>query len=797
MKYDHKSIEQKWQERWEKDKRYAVSIENAKNPFYNLVMFPYPSGFALHLGHWYNYSGVDVYGRFLRLTGHDVFQPMGYDAFGLPAENFAIKTGTPPKESIATNTKTMEKQIRAMGGIFQWDQQINTSLPEYYRWTQWIFLQMYKRGLAEKRKAPVNWCSGCNTVLANEQVLSGACERCSTVVEQRDLEQWFWKITEYSERLLAGLDTLDWPEKTKHLQKQWIGKSNGAKITFAVENSDACIEVFTTRPDTLFGASYMVLSPEHHLVEHLTTSEQKDAVRIYQEEARLKNEITRLDLTREKTGVFTGAYAINPINDTKIPVWIADYVLVSYGTGAIMAVPAHDERDWEFAKKFDLSILEVITSPHTVQEQAYTGEGILCNSGKYNGLKKTEGGREIIAELEQQKKGCLTTTYRLKDWLISRQRYWGAPIPVVYCKDCGIVPVPENELPVRLPEKLTNYKPEGKAPLAEVEDFVTTTCPTCGKKATRETDTMDTFVCSSWYWLRYLDPQNADAPFPSSQEVLKKWLPVDMYIGGIEHACMHLLYARFVNMMLFDSGFVPNEEPFARLRHQGLITKDGAKMSKSKGNVVNPDAFVEKYGADVFRAYLLFMGPFEEGGDFSDRGIIGVKRFLDKVWLFCTEPISTGEEIPVNQLHKAIAGTKDDYANLRFNTALAKMMECMNVYTGKKVADHKGFCKALLILLAPLTPHITEELWENLGFAGSVHEQTWPEYDPSLLTATSYQLVIQVNGKMRATIEVTKGTVQSEVEKIALAHEKTQQFLEGREPKKIIYVPEKLVNVVG
>lgn len=814
---DYARIEKKWQQWWQEKHVYDIDLTKARKPFYNLVMFPYPSGEALHIGHWYNYGGIDTYGRFLKMQGYDVFQPMGFDAFGLPAENFAIKHGVPPAESTEKNIKKMREQIKALGGMFHWEYEVNTSHPQYYRWTQWLFLHMYKKGLARQKQAPVNWCPACQTVLANEQVINGCCERCKSEVIQKDLKQWFWQITEYASRLLQGLEQLDWPETTKHLQEQWIGEKQGIEITYTIEGSAKKVVVFTTRPDTNFGATFIVIAPEHPLVSLITKQEHRVAVQVYQQKARKKNEQERLDVSREKTGVFTGSYAINDLTGYRMPVYVADYALMQFGTGAVVGVPGHDKRDWEFATKFGLDIKRVVVDasgydgPIDSLEKVFEDEGEMVNSSFLNGLHPHQAIPRIMDYLEEQGMGKRVTTYRLKDWLISRQRYWGAPIPIIYCQHCGTVPVPEKDLPVLLPPKLRDYKPKGKSPLRDVPEFVTTVCPVCGEKAERETDTMDTFVCSSWYWMRYLDSQNKKEPFTHNKKFLAHWLPVHMYLGGIEHACLHLLYARFVNMVLFDFEYIPNQEPFAKLRHQGLIIKDGAKMSKSKGNVVNPDEFVEQYGSDVFRMYLLFMGPYEEGGDFSDRGIVGIKRFLEKVEKLIqkiqpTSPASQKKKNPQLQspqfslVHKTIQQCGEDFSNLRFNTVIAKLMEYSNWWLEKfstfSLQENQAIAEILLKLLAPLAPHTTEELWHQIGHQDSIHTQAWPTYDPALIQEEVFSLVIQINGKIRAQVPVKKGSVKAEMETIALQQPRIKELIQGKEIKKVIIVPDRLVNIV-
>ncbi|MEK9132192.1 MAG: leucine--tRNA ligase, partial [Patescibacteria group bacterium] len=663
MKYEARGIEQKWQAAWEKSEIYVTDLISDKPKFYNLVMFPYPSGDKLHIGHWYNFAPADSFGRYMRMKGCNVLTPMGYDSFGLPAENYAILHGIHPKKSIATNIATMQRQLKEMGAMYDWTKEVITSEPEYYKWTQWMFLQLYKKGLAYHKNAPVNWCPSCQTVLANEQVQDGTCDRCHSQVTKKDLTQWFLNIKKYGERLL-DFGGLDWPEKTKMMQEHWIGRSEGSEIDFElmldgesdVRETGDKITVFTTRIDTLFGCTYVVIAPEHPLLSKITTKKQKELVNEYIESARRKNDIERSSEEREKTGVFTGGYAVNPANGQKVPVYVADYVLASYGTGATMAVPAHDTRDWAFAKKYKLPIKTVIKArTGSVKEnEAFTDFGLLVDSGDFTDLTSEEARINITKELDGKQSGRFVVSYKLRDWLISRQRYWGAPIPIIYCPNCGEVPVPEEDLPVVLPDDV-DFEPkgDGKSPLASNAEFVKTKCPRCRAKATREVDTMDTFMCSSWYFLRYVDSKNSKQPF--DKKIVKKWLPVDMYVGGPEHACMHLLYARFLTKALYDAGHIHFDEPFTRLVHQGMITKDGAKMSKSKGNVVSPDAFVEKYGSDVFRMYLMFMGPFTHGGDWNDKGITGIARFADRVWnLIIREHAEKDTEEMQRRLHCTI-----------------------------------------------------------------------------------------------------------------------------------------------
>jgi len=814
MQYPFKEIEKKWQSYWEASKLYETDLSKTDKKLYVLVMFLYPSGDRLHIGHWYNYGPTDTWARYKRMQGYNVFEPIGYDAFGLPAENYAIKKGIHPAISTAENIRNIREQLKAIGAMYDWSKEINTSSPEYYKWTQWIFLQLYKNGLAYRKKAPVNWCPSCQTVLANEQVIDGRCERCDSEVTRRDLEQWFFKITAYADRLLEGHDRIQWPEKTIIMQKNWIGRSEGALITFQVADSDLTFDVFTTRPDTLFGVTYMVLAPEHPLVEKITTPEQRDEVARYVEFARKESEIERTSTEKEKTGVFTGAYAVNPINNEKIPIWIADYVLLSYGTGAIMAVPGHDQRDFEFAKKFNLPIRIVISPDPNVSdyplEQAYTEKGYMVNSGPFNGLTSEEGGKKVTEYLERIGKGKFHVAYKLRDWLISRQRYWGAPIPIIYCSDCGEVPVPEEDLPVELPMEV-KFTGKGESPLATVPDFVNTQCPKCGKPARREVDTMDTFVCSSWYFLRYLTPHLDTAPW--DRDLADKWLPVDQYVGGAEHAVMHLLYARFITKVMYDLGYIGFDEPFQRLFHQGVITNKGAKMSKSRGNVVNPDQFIEKYGSDVFRMYLMFMGSYEEGGDWSDEGITGIHRFINRIWRFVHDyvqnPAKGGEEEKAQKLerirHYTIKEVTQDLERFHFNTAISRLMEFFNALSSyrnelpiekqnKSIMDR--CLETFILLLAPFAPHFGEEIWEKLGKKPSIFNASWPNYDEKMLKQDKISIVIQVNGKLRDQVVVDADAEENQIFELAQNAPKAKKYLQGKEIIKRIYVPRKLVNFV-
>ena len=804
--YDASTIEKKWQKKWAQTEIYKIDILDSTKPrFFNLVMFPYPSGDKLHVGHWYNFAPADSYGRYKRLNGYRVFQPFGYDSFGLPAENYAIKKGIHPQISIAENTTYMRKQISEMGAMYDFSKEVNTSTPEYYKWTQWIFLQLYKKGLAYRKNAPVNWCPSCQTVLANEQVQDGICERCKSVVTKKDLTQWFFRIRDYAERLLQH-EGLDWPEKTKLMQQHWIGKSTGSEIKFDIvdENGQAIesigsekITVFTTRIDTLYGVTYVVLAPEHDLVDKLTTAENKKSVADYIELTRRTNDIERAAADRPKTGVFTGSYAVNPVNGVKIPIWIGDYVLISYGTGAVMAVPAHDERDFAFAKKYNLEIKEVIAAPQGIEadeNKAFTEDGILINSDIFTGLSSEVARGKITEHLEKNGQAKLTINYKLRDWLLSRQRYWGAPIPVIYCDKCGELPVPEDQLPVELPYGVDfTPKGDGKSPLNTVPEFVNTTCYKCGSHATREVDTMDTFVDSSWYFLRYPSVGINDKPF--DPDLTKKWLPVDMYVGGPEHACMHLLYARFINKALFDLGFIDFDEPFKKLVHQGMITKDGAKMSKSKGNVVSPDSFVEKYGSDTLRMYLMFMGPYSEGGDWNDNGIKGVARFVERFYSLISEESEVKDKKTLDRIvHKSIKKITDGMEKMQFNTSIATLMEFVN--NASKTGIDLENKKLMTVLISPFAPHLAEELWETLGEKYTIFDAKWPIFDETKLEEEEITLPVQINGKLRGQIKVAVEATKEEILSQAKLEENVSKHLVGKTVTKEIYVPKRMVNLV-
>ncbi len=797
-------IEKKWQKKWNETHLYDYNPASTRPKQYILEMFSYPSGAKLHMGHWYNYSLTDTYARFMRMQGYNVFHPMGFDAFGLPAENYAIKTGIHPSDSTLSNIATMEEQLKAIGATFDWNYELKTCVPEYYKWTQWCFLQLYKKGLAYRKAAPVNWCPSCNTVLANEQVQDGTCERCHTTVTKKHLTQWFFKITEYAEQLLKGLDGIDWPEKTKLMQRNWIGKSTGSELMFSMEDGRG-FNVFTTRADTLHGCTYVVFSPEHELVSKITTDEYKKKVDEYREYAARATEIDRLSTTREKTGVFTGSYAINPINGRRVPVWIADYVLSSYGTGIVMAVPAHDERDFAFANRYGLPIERVIhaKTKDTNDSLPFVEYGILENSGEFDGQTSDQAKESITEALRNMGNGEFKINYRLRDWLISRQRYWGAPIPMVYCEHCGEVPVPEKDLPVELPYDV-NFTPDGISPLAKKENFVNTTCPKCGGPARRDVDTMDTFVCSSWYYLRYPDSKNDKEAF--SREIMDKLLPVDKYVGGPEHACMHLLYARFFTKAFHDMGYLGFDEPFLSLVHQGMILgPDGEKMSKNRGNVISPDTYVSQYGSDTLRMYLGFGFNYIEGGPWNDNGIKSVFKFLERVerLAFKVKNASggTGHADPDANyaLHYAIKNISADIPAFSFNTAIARLMELVNAlykYTegtfDARFAQHA--VKQLVLLLAPFAPHFCEELWEALGEPYSVFNQPFPAFDEKALVRNTVNMALQINGKVKTNFDMPAGATKEETEKFALAN--FDKYLAGQQPKKIIVIPGRIVNIV-
>ena len=798
-RYEFSQIEKKWRAEWEKN---PINKEDDKKPkYYCLDMFPYPSGTGLHVGHWRGYVLSDVISRYKVLQGYQVLHPMGWDAFGLPAENFAIKNNIHPSIATASNIANVKRQLHDISAIYDWDREVNTTDPNYYKWTQWIFVQMFKKGLAYEKEMPLNWCPSCKCVLANEEATNGVCERCGATVTKKNLRQWMLKITAYAERLLEDLNKLDWPEKVKKMQSDWIGKSYGAEVEFAVKDTDEKITVYTTRPDTLYGATFMVLSPEHELVKKITTDEQKEEMEKYCFLASTKSSVDRVT-DKEKTGVFTGRYGINPLNGALTPIWVSDYVLADYGTGAIMCVPAHDQRDFEFAKKFDLPIIQVIKEEGKEDgelTEAYTGDGIMINSGDWNGMKASEAKAKAPLYLEEKGIGKKTVNYKLRDWVFSRQRYWGEPIPIVHCPHCGAVPVPEDQLPVVLPN-VESYKPTdtGESPLADIDEWVNTKCPCCGADAKRETNTMPQWAGSSWYFLRYVDPHNNEAL--ASKEALEKWAPVDMYVGGIEHAVLHLLYARFYTKVLYDIGAVSFDEPFLKLFNQGMITKDGNKMSKSKGNVVSPDVLVEKYGCDSLRMYELFVGPPELDSEWDDSGIDGVFRYLNKVWKFVAgykdKTVAATKEMEFAK-NKMIYEITTRLEALTMNTVVSGFME----YTNKMIdvaknADgiDKESLEALVRLLAPFTPHIAEEMWRELGHDTTVFEAGWPEYDESKLVVSTVELPVQINGKVKDSIEIDKDEAKDVV--LEKAKELLGGKLEGKTIVKEIYVPGRIINFV-
>lgn len=800
-----KCIEQSSREKWNDEKIAAFDEARMDKKFYVMDMFSYPSGSKLHLGHWFNFGLVDSYARFKKMQGYNVFQPMGFDAFGLPAENFAIKTGTHPKDSTMKNIEFMRKQLIEMGGMFDWSNEVVTCEPEYYKWTQWIFSILYKRGLAYKKEAPANWCPSCKTVLAREQVSQGKCERCGTDVQLKKMNQWFLKITNYAEELLECLDELDWPEKTKAMQRSWIGKSEGAFVLFQNDEVGE-LEVFTTRPDTIFGVTYIVMAPDHDLVSSITAPKFEKQVAEYVKKTEKFTEIERQSTTHEKTGVFTGSYAINPVNGKRIPIWISDYVLVNYGTGIVMAVPAHDDRDFKFAKKYGLERIEVIESGGIKKEGAYTGNGTMINSEFLNGISVDEAKDVIIKYMEDNNIGGRKTTYRLRDWLISRQRYWGSPIPIVYCEDCGEVLVPDEQLPVYLPYEV-DFRPNGESPLARCEDFINTTCPCCGKPAKREVDTMDTFMCSSWYMFRYPDSKNKDKAF--DPYIINKMLPVDKYVGGAEHSCMHLIYARFITKVLRDAGYIDFDEPFKSLIHQGIILgSDGQKMSKSKGNTVSPDEYIDMYGSDVFRTYLMSGFNYFEGGPWSDKGIVAIKRYYDRVdacfeKYFSIEKFTdfSGEEekkleiILNNTIEKVSYGLE----NFQFNTSIARMMELFNairIYlnTGRNSEILKDVMEKAIKLIAPEAPHISEYYWERFGGTSSIFKQTWPKADEKIIKNANIKIPVQINSKNIVVIDVEKDITEEQMKKVAMEHINAR--INGRKIMKVIFVPNKIINFV-
>ncbi len=811
-RYNPPEIERKWQDRWEADELYRTPDEDPRPKWYALTMFPYTSG-DLHVGHWYAMAPSDVQARYKRMRGYNVLFPMGFDSFGLPAENAAIKLQTHPYVWTARNIENMRRQLKSMGAIFDWSREVVTSDPEYYKWTQWWFLQLYKNDLAYRALAPANWCPSCQTVLANEQVLpDGTCERCHTPVTRRNLAQWFFRITRYADDLL-DFSEVEWPERIATMQRNWIGRSEGTMIAFGLESPEVDndqVRVFTTRPDTIFGVTFMVMAPEHPLVPHITTPEHRAEVDEYIERTRRATEIERLSTEREKTGVFTGAYCTNLLNGEKVPILIADYVLLTYGTGIVMGVPAHDQRDFEFAQKYSIPIRVVIAPPDWKGEpltEACVGAGVMVNSGPFDGLPNEDGKAAVTKHLQERGWGGPTVNYRIRDWLLSRQRYWGAPIPIIHCEKHGEVPVPEKDLPVLLPQD-AEFKPTGESPLARHEGFVNVACPICGEPSRRETDTMDTFVCSSWYMYRYADPHNREQVV--SPELAHKWLPVDQYTGGAEHAVMHLLYSRFFARAARDLGVVDFREPFTRLFNQGTIIAGKAKMSKSRGNVVAPDDYVSRQGADAVRVYLMFIGPWDQGGEWDDSGLAGISRWLNRVWNLVLSPTETTRRADASQVrelrrltHKTIRRVTEDVERFRFNTMVAALMEYTNYLARLKESgpvDEAGWQEAmtsLMLLVAPSAPHVAEELWQRTGNAYSIHNQRWPEWDAELAAEEEITLVVQVNGKVRDRILVPADVSEERAKELALSSAKVQPYVAGKSVAKVVYVPGRLVNVVA
>lgn len=802
VNYNHQEIEKKWQKYWLENKTFKTEDNLGQKKFYALDMFPYPSGAGLHVGNPEGYTATDIISRYKRMQGYNVLHPMGWDAFGLPAEQYALDTGNSPAEFTKRNIQTFKRQIQELGFSYDWDREVSTTDPEYYKWTQWIFIQLYKKGLAYVDEIPVNWCEALGTVLSNEEVVDGVSERGGHPVVRRPMKQWVLKITEYADRLLEDLETLDWPESIKDMQRNWIGRSEGAKVTFNVETINETIEVFTTRPDTIYGATFLVLSPEHSLVNQITTPEFKDQVKKYQDAAAKKSDLERTDLAKEKTGVFTGAYAIHPLSGERVPVWIADYVLSTYGTGAVMAVPGHDERDHEFAETFNLPVQYVIEGELT--NGVFTGDGPHIHSDALNGMNNSEAISKAIEILEAKGHGEKKVNYKLRDWLFSRQRYWGEPIPIIHWEDGSITTVPENELPLLLP-KTDEIKPSGtgESPLANIDEFVNVTDPETGMKGRRETNTMPQWAGSCWYYLRYIDPKNDQ--MLADPEKLKHWLPVDLYIGGVEHAVLHLLYARFWHKVLYDIGVVPTKEPFQKLFNQGMILGEGhEKMSKSKGNVVNPDDIINSHGADTLRLYEMFMGPLDASIAWSENGLDGSRRFLDRIWrLLVTEnnelsPKVVREETPQleKSYHQTVKKVTEDFESLNFNTAISQLMVFINdCYKAEKI--NQSYIEGFVKMLAPIAPHIGEELWSILGHEGTITYQPWPSYDAELLEGDVVEIVVQVNGKVRAKLEIPKNASKEEMEQFAFENENVQQAIEGKDIKKVIAVPQKLVNIVA
>ena len=802
--YDPQAVEAKWQAEWERRGTNAWTeheLRTAEAPYYNLMMFPYPSAEGLHIGNLYAYTGADVNGRYWRLMGKDVFQPMGFDAFGIHSENYALKVGKNPNDLIPANIANFIRVLKRFGGMYDWNHTVDSTSPDYYKWTQWVFLKLMEGGLVERREAPVNWCPSCKTVLANEQVISGLCERCDAAVEQRELPQWFFKITDYAARLLDHLDGLDWSDTTKKAQSNWIGRSEGAEVDFGVVGQDASVRVFTTRPDTLFGATYMVLAPEHPLVDALVTGTQRDAVLAYRDAVAKQDLVERQKVDKDKTGVFTGSYCVNPVNGASIPVWIADYVLMGYGTGAIMAVPGHDSRDFEFASTFDLPIVRVIAAPgdaaDTPLTEAFIGDGVLVNSGAFDGLAVAEGKRAIVASLQERGLAEAQINYRLHDWCVSRQRYWGPPIPIIHCERCGAVPVPEEDLPVKLPY-LADFQPDdsGVSPLARVADWYLTPCPRCGAAAHRDTDVTDNFLCSGWYYLRYPSTDRDDAPM--DPELTRKWLPVDSYIGGNEHAVLHLMYARFITMALADMGLLHVDEPFAKFRAHGILIRDGRKISKSRGNLIAPDELMEQYGADTTRLYLMFLGPYDQMADYQTHGIQGPHGFLNRLWQSVQEatPGEPSDDVE-RALHRTIKRVSEQVPALQFNTAIAAMMEYLNAVRSGGRSARVGELTPLVVMLAPFAPHVAEELYKRLGHDGGLFESArWPSYDEAKTVAEHVEMAVQVNGKVRGRLIVDAQADEATIVAAAKQNENVARHLERAQLQRVIVVPGRLVNLV-
>ncbi|HNZ27325.1 MAG TPA: leucine--tRNA ligase [Spirochaetota bacterium] len=803
MEYDFTNIEKKWREYWDRHKTFKVTEDDSfskEKRYYVLDMFPYPSGSGLHVGHPEGYTATDIFSRFKKMNGYNVLHPMGFDAFGLPAENYAIQTGTHPAATTYKNIDKFREQIKSFGFCYDWDREIATCDPDYYKWTQWIFLQLFKKGLAYEDNVPINWCPSCLTGLANEEVKDGKCDRCDTTIVRRRIRQWMLKITAYADRLLEDLDELDWNDSIKLMQKNWIGKSEGAEVDFQIDGFKEKLKIYTTRPDTLFGATYMVLSPEHPVLKTIVAPEYKTQIEDYINEASKKSDLQRTDLNKEKTGVFTGRYAINPVNNKKIPIWISDYVLIDYGTGAIMAVPAHDTRDFEFAKKFDLPIVQVVSKTGEKYElsEAETEEGIAVNSGEFDGLTTIVFKNKITEWLEKKGVGKKAINYKLRDWVFSRQRYWGEPFPIVHCDKCGIVPLPESELPLKLPE-VESYKPtgDGESPLVGIDSWVNATCPKCGGKAKRETNTMPQWAGSCWYYLRFMDPKNDEAL--ASQESIKYWEPVNLYIGGAEHAVLHLLYARFWHKFLYDIGVVHTKEPFHALRNQGMILgENGEKMSKSRGNVINPDDVIAEHGADTLRMYLMFIGPLNVDKPWNTQSIYGIRRFLERVYRLLEKPISDDVQTPIEIdkiLHKTIKIVTEKLEALEFNTAISQMMILLNSLS-KEEKLNKTLIKNFVQILHPFAPFVTEEMWSMLGEKPSILNSQWPSYDITKTIDDAITVVFQVNGKLRAKCEVQKGLSKEQLIDIALENDRVKEFTAGKEIINKIAVPDKLVNIV-